>query len=155
MEVNIVEYTPEYRTAFKALNEEWISAYFKMEDSDFKALDNAEEYILNRGGFILVALYDNVPAGVCALIRMDDPEYDYEMAKMAVSPAMQGKGIGWQLGQAIISKAKAAGGKNLYLESNTILAPAIKLYEKLGFQRIEGRATPYQRCNIQMKLAIV
>jgi GNAT superfamily N-acetyltransferase len=155
MEVNIIDYTPEYRTAFKSLNEEWISAYFKMEDSDYKALDNAESYILNKGGYIMVALYDNVPVGVCALIRMDDPEFDYEMAKMAVSPAMQGKGIGWLLGQAIIAKAQSAGCKNLYLESNTILAPAIRLYEKLGFQRIAGRATPYERCNIQMKLTIV
>jgi GNAT superfamily N-acetyltransferase len=155
MEVNIIAYTPEYRTAFKALNEQWISANFKMEDSDYKALDNPDDYIISNGGYILVALYNHEPVGVCALIRMDDPEYDYEMAKMAVSPAVQGKGIGWLLGQAIISKAKAAGCKNLYLESNTILAPAIRLYEKLGFQRIEGRATPYQRCNIQMKLAIV
>ena len=154
MEVTITDYTPGYKTAFKALNEEWISSYFTMEESDYKALDHPEEYILNKSGQIIVALFDEKPVGVCALIKMDDPEYDFELAKMAVSPTMQGKHIGFLLGRAIIEKAKAAGAKNVYLESNTILKPAIKLYEKLGFKKIAGRATPYARCNIQMGLKI-
>lgn len=154
MEVKLVDYTHEYKTAFKALNEEWISAYFKMEEADYKALDNPEGYILNKGGQIIVALYKDEPVGVCALIKMDDPDYDYEMAKMAVSPKAQGKSIGFLLGKAIIEKARIAGCKNLYLESNTVLKPAISLYQKLGFQKIAGRATPYERCNIQMGLII-
>ncbi|WP_454046151.1 bifunctional helix-turn-helix transcriptional regulator/GNAT family N-acetyltransferase [Chryseobacterium sp. Marseille-Q8038] len=152
--VKIVDYNPKYQSAFKALNEEWISAYFKMEDADYKALDNPEEYILNKGGKILVALYNEEPLGVCALIKMDDPDYDFELAKMAVSPKAQGKNIGWLLGQAIISKAKESGASKIYLESNTILKPAINLYYKLGFQKVSGRSTPYQRCNIQMELNV-
>jgi len=154
MQVKIIDYTPEYKTAFKALNEEWISTYFTMEESDYKALDHPEEYILNKGGHIMVALYDNEVAGVCALIKMNDPEYDFELAKMAVSPKAQGKSIGWLLGQAILEKAKAAGGSNVYLESNTALKPAINLYRKLGFEKIAGRATPYARCDIQMGIKI-
>ena len=150
--VKIVDYDPKYQSAFKALNEEWISAYFEMEEADYKALDNPEEYILNKGGKILVALYNEEPLGVCALIKMDDPDYDFELAKMAVSPKAQGKNIGWLLGQAIISKAKESGASKIYLESNTILKPAINLYYKLGFQKVSGRSTPYQRCNIQMEL---
>ena len=154
MQVKIIDYTPEYKTAFKALNEEWISAYFTMEETDYKALDHPEEYILNKGGQIIVALYNDEPVGVCALIRMDDPDYDFELAKMAVSPKMQGKSIGFLLGQTILEKAKAAGGTNVYLESNTVLTPAIKLYQKLGFEKIAGRATPYERCDIQMGINI-
>ncbi len=123
-----------------------------MEESDYKALDHPKEYILNKGGAILVALYDDEPVGVCALIKMKDPDYDFELAKMAVSPKAQGKNIGWLLAQAIIEKARSMGGKKLYLESNTILTPAINLYYKLGFKKISGRATPYERCNIQMEL---
>ncbi|WP_426480148.1 bifunctional helix-turn-helix transcriptional regulator/GNAT family N-acetyltransferase [Chryseobacterium sp. R2ACT005] len=152
--VKIVDYDPKYQSAFKALNEEWISAYFVMEDADYKALDNPEEYILNKGGKILVALYNDEPLGVCALIKMDDPDYDFELAKMAVSPKAQGKNIGWLLGQAIISKAKDSGASKIYLESNTLLKPAINLYYKLGFQKVTGRSTPYQRCNIQMELNV-
>lgn len=152
--VEIVEYQPKYQTAFKALNEEWISTYFEMEEADYKALDNPEDYILNKGGKIFVALYNDEPLGVCALIKMDDPNYDFEMAKMAVSPKAQGKNIGWLLGQAIIHSAKEMNASKLYLESNTILKPAINLYYKMGFEKVVGHQTPYQRCNIQMELDV-
>lgn len=152
--VKIVEFEPQYKEAFKALNVEWISNYFEMEAADYKALDNPEEYILNKGGKILVALYDDEPVGVCALIKMNNPDYDFEMAKMAVSPKAQGKSIGWLLGQEIIRTAKDLGAKKLYLESNTILKPAINLYYKMGFEKVFGLETPYKRCNIQMELVL-
>lgn len=151
-DVQIVAYEPKYKSAFKSLNEEWISTYFEMEEADHKALDNPEEYILDKGGKIFVALYNNQPLGVCAILKMDDPDYDFELAKMAVSPKAQGKNIGWLLGQAVINSAKELGASKIYLESNTILKPAINLYYKLGFQKIAGHPTPYKRCNIQMEL---
>ncbi|WP_113662003.1 bifunctional helix-turn-helix transcriptional regulator/GNAT family N-acetyltransferase [Pedobacter nanyangensis] len=153
-DVRIVEYEEQYQSAFKALNEEWISTYFKMEEADYKALDNPQTYILDRGGKIFVALYKDEPVGVCALIKMDDPDYDFEMAKMAVSPKAQGKNIGWLLGNAIVQATKELGGKKLYLESNTLLKPAINLYHKLGFKKVVSRATPYARANIQMELVL-
>jgi ribosomal protein S18 acetylase RimI-like enzyme len=73
---------------------------------------------------------------------------------MAVSPAAQGKNIGWLLGRAIIEKARALGASTLYLESNTILKPAINLYHKLGFKKVAGHVSPYERCNIQMELKL-
>lgn len=152
--VKIVPYAPGFAQAFRNLNEQWISTYFNMEEADYKALDHPQEYILDRGGEILVALYHDEPVGVCALIKMEDPDYDFELAKMAVAPAAQGKRIGWLLGQASIEKAKALGGKKLYLESNTLLQPAINLYYKLGFKKVSGRKTPYERCNIQMELIL-
>ncbi|MET4139007.1 GNAT family N-acetyltransferase [Pedobacter sp. UYP1] len=153
-EVTIVNYTPEYQQAFRALNEQWISTWFKMEQADYNALDDPQGYILDKGGYILVALYEGEPAGVCALIKMNDPDYDYELAKMAVSPAVQGKSIGWLLGSAIAQKAKELGAQKIYLESNTVLKPAINLYHKLGFVKVAGRITPYERCNIQMELVL-
>jgi len=153
-DVRIVAYEDKYQSAFKALNEEWISTYFKMEEADYKALDNPKTYILDRGGKIFVALYKEEPVGVCALIKMDDPDYDFEMAKMAVSPKAQGKNIGWLLGNAIVEATKELGGKKLYLESNTLLKPAISLYHKLGFKKVVSRATPYARANIQMELVL-
>ena len=152
--VTIVDYQPGHQQAFRKLNEEWITRWFKMEEADYKALDNPKGYILDKGGYILVALYENKPAGVCALIKMNDPEYDFELAKMAVSPHAQGKNIGWLLGTAAIEKAKAAGARKIYLESNTILKPAINLYHKLGFKKVAGHPTPYERSNIQMELGL-
>ena len=154
-DVEIVEYETKYQSAFKSLNEEWISAYFEMEEADYKALDNPKEYILAKGGKIFIALYKNEPLGVCALIKMNDSDYGFELAKMAVSPKAQGKNIGFLLGNFAINKAKELGAKKIYLESNTILKPAINLYHKLGFQKVAGLPTPYKRCNIQMELVIL
>src|SRR3954451_6358532 len=109
-----------------------------MEEADYKALDNPKGYILDKGGCILVAIYNDEPVGVCALIKMDNPQYDYESAKMAVTPKARGKNIGWLLGQASIKRAKSLGASKIYLESNTILTPAISLYYKLGFQQVAG-----------------
>ncbi len=82
--IRIVDYEPAYKAVFKDLNVEWISTYFVMEAADYKALDNPETYILEKGGHILVALYNDEPVGVCALIKtQNDPEMDYELAKMA------------------------------------------------------------------------
>lgn len=152
MDIDIVDYEPKFKDAFRSLNEEWISAYFEMEESDYKALDHPDDYIISKGGQILVALYRGEAVGVCALIKMEDGAFDFEMAKMAVSPSLQGKHIGWRLGEAIVERAKSLGASKIYLESNTILKPAINLYHKLGFKKVVGVPTPYKRCNIQMEL---
>ncbi|MFD0765737.1 GNAT family N-acetyltransferase [Mucilaginibacter lutimaris] len=151
-DVRVVDYTPKYQPAFKRLNEEWITKHFKMEETDYKSLDHPDDYILSKGGHIFIALYNGEPVGTCALIKMDNNMY--ELAKMAVSPTAKGKGIGFILGQACIAKAKELGADKLYLESNTILKPAINLYHKLGFKKITGAPSPYERCNIQMTLDI-
>jgi DNA-binding MarR family transcriptional regulator len=148
--VLIVDYTPEYQEAFRALNEEWITRYFRMEPADHEALDDPEKKILRPGGYIFVALYQGEPVGVCAL--MPHPQYEWELAKMAVSPKAQGKNIGYLLGRRVIEKARALGGNILYLESNTGLKPAVNLYYKLGFKKVTGRPSPYERANIQMEL---
>ncbi|ULQ52733.1 bifunctional helix-turn-helix transcriptional regulator/GNAT family N-acetyltransferase [Flavihumibacter fluvii] len=153
-EVSLVPYSAKHKKAFRDLNEEWISTYFAMEKEDYKALDNPKEYILDKGGSIIVALLNGEAVGICALIKMKDPEYDYELAKMAVAPKAQGRNIGFLLAQAIIEKARSLGAKKLYLESNTLLKPAINLYHKLGFQKVSGRESPYARSNIQMGLVL-
>ena len=152
--VRIIAYEPKYRKTFKELNEAWIRQYFKMEEMDHTVLDHPKEYILDKGGHIAIALYKDEPVGVCALIKMEHPTYDYELSKMGVSPLAQGKGIGWLLGKAIIDKARSLGAKSVYLESNTILTPAISLYRKLGFVKVPSQPTAYERCNIQMELKL-
>lgn len=150
--VRIVPYNVGHQLAFRKLNEDWITTYFKMEKADREALNDPKGHILDRGGFIFVATIDEKAVGVCALIRRDDPKYPYELAKMAVSAEMRGRNIGWLLGNAAIKRARSVNAARLYLESNTILKPAIRLYEKLGFRKIVGPPTPYERCNIQMEL---
>lgn len=150
--VEIVDYQDEYKEAFKKLNEEWITTWFKMEATDHKYLDHPQENILDKGGQIFFALYKGETAGTCALVKMNDNTF--ELSKMAVSPDAKGKGIGWLLGNAAVERARKAGAKRLYLESNTILKPAISLYQKLGFKKITGSPSPYERANIQMELTL-
>ena len=153
-ELQIVDYKHHYRHVFKSLNEAWIRKYFEMEAADYHVLDHPQENVLDKGGYIAVALWNEEPVGVCALLKMENAPFDYELAKMGVSPMAQGKGIGYALGMAIIEKAKAFGAKNIYIESNTLLQPAIRLYRKLGFEEIVGFVAPYKRCNIQMVLQL-
>jgi DNA-binding MarR family transcriptional regulator/N-acetylglutamate synthase-like GNAT family acetyltransferase len=150
--VAIVDYTAAYQQAFRQLNEEWIRKYFRMEESDYKALDHPQEYILDKGGYIYIGLYKGEPVAACALIRMDDG--GFELAKMAVSPKAQGLGIGYLIGKACIEKARNLGAPRVYLESNTTLKAAINLYHKLGFRKASGPLSPYERCNIQMELIL-
>ena len=148
--IRIVDYAPKYQHAYKALNVEWISKHWTLEKPDYDALDDPEGYILNQSGTILIALEDGNPVGCCTLIKIDSD--NYELAKMAVSPKVQGKGIGLLLGEKIVERATLMKIKRLYLESNKVLSPAINLYQKLGFKHIEGASSPYERCDVQMEL---
>lgn len=149
-EIAIIDYTPAYAAAFKALNIEWIERYFKVETHDEEQLDHPDTYIIEPGGHILIALYNNSAVGTCALVKTGDAEY--ELAKMAVSPQMQGKKIGKHLGLAAIEKARSLGARRLWLESNRILTPAIHLYRQLGFVEIPITHTPYARADIKMEM---
>ncbi len=151
----IVPYRNEFKEDFKSLNVEWISKFFKMETSDFKALDHPDDYILDGGGFIFVALVNNKAVGVCALIKMHNSSFDFELAKMAVSPNFQGNKIGYFLAKEAIEKAKSLEAKSIYLESNSLLASAINLYKKLGFIEVKGYPSPYDRVDIQMSLSLI
>lgn len=151
-EVRIIPYEPCHQPVFRALNEQWITQHWQLEPHDIECLEHPQESILDRGGHIFVALYRGEPVGVCALCKMDDPVYEYELAKLAVSPAVRGKGIGYLLCKAVVDKARSLGANNLFLESNTLLKPAIHTYKKLGFRELAEYHPAYARGDIQMEL---
>ena len=150
--IDVVNYQPAHADVFRELNQAWINQYFEMEESDRKMLDDPQGYILDKGGAIVICLLEGKPVGTCALIKMKDRTY--ELAKMAVSPEVQGQKIGWKIGQAAIEKARGMGAETIYLETNSILKPAITLYHKLGFKDVKGDDSPYARCNVQMELKL-
>lgn len=153
-EVRIIPYEPCHQPVFRSLNEQWITQHWQLEEHDIECLDRPQESILDKGGHIFVALYHGKPVGVCALCKMDDPAYDYELAKLAVSPDVRGKGIGYLLCKAAVDKARALGTKNIFLESNTLLKPAIHTYKKLGFRELAEYHPAYARGDIQMELTL-
>lgn len=147
--VEIVDCEPEHYEAFKRLNCQWIEEYFELEEADLKSLDHPKEYLLDTGGCILVARYKGEVVGVCGLRNMDGESY--EVVKMAVAEHARGKNIGWMLGQAIEERARELGARRLFIESNTRLKAAMRLYAKLGFKRFVGPPSPYEKCNIQLE----
>jgi ribosomal protein S18 acetylase RimI-like enzyme len=149
--VSIVEYASQHQPWFEKLNRDWIEKFFWMEPIDVEVLGNPEKHILEKGGSILMASSNNQIAGTVAL-KFVEPGV-YEFTKMAVDEKFQGQKIGLILSEAAIVKAKQQGAKKIILYSNTILAPAISLYRKLGFKEIPLDG-PYKRSNIKMELVL-
>ena len=148
--IELIEYRAEHATSFRDLNYEWINEHFEVEESDSAMLEDPEKHIIAKDGYIVIATYKSSVVGTCALIRHDANRA--ELAKMAVDDSAKGKGIGYLLGQRCVDKARELNFREVFLESNTKLTPAINLYKKLGFKRIIGEPSPYVRCNIQMSL---
>ncbi|HJD76856.1 ribosomal protein S18 acetylase RimI-like enzyme [Bacteroides reticulotermitis] len=154
-ELRIELYQPVYLRDFVRLNLEWIQTFFHLESSDRVVLNDPERYILKQGGQIFFAVNgQGKPVGCCALIK-HAPEGYYELAKMAVSPQYQGRGIGTLLGEALLAYAREHEVRKIVLEGNTRLASSIALYRKLGFQEVPNLNAAYERCNIKMELNIV
>lgn len=146
----ILDYEPVHQPVFRALNEEWITQFFVMEAPDYQMLDEPQHYILAPGGAILMAEHEGQLVGTCALLN--EGHGVFELAKMAVSPAAQGLGIGYTLGQAAIQKARQLGAHQLELLSNSRLTSALALYRKLGFRNLPVPTGPYQRTDVKMVL---
>lgn len=150
--VTIVDFEPQHAAAFRELNEEWITRYFVMEEADYKSLNDPQGYILDKGGYILMAAYKNEIVGTCALIY--DGDGVYELAKMAVTPKAQGLQIGKKLGEAAIQKAREAGAVKVYLVSNRKLETALNLYRRLGFTEVPMPPSIYARADIKMEIEL-
>jgi putative acetyltransferase len=155
-EVGIRQFQPGDAAAFRRLNEAWITRFFRIEPTDERLFADPQGTILDPGGRIFFATAGERCVGCSALIRMRDKEF--EVAKMAVEPAYQGAGIGRRLLHAAIEEGRSAGAQRLYLETNHVLTPAIRLYESVGFKHIDRdriTASPYARADVYMELILV
>lgn len=64
-----------------------------------------------------------------------------ELQKLYLTDSEKGKGYGKELVRLVENWARSAGYRNLYLETHTNLAAAMKMYGKLGFHEIEKPAS--------------
>ena len=145
----------EDATAFRTLNEEWITRYFTLEKMDRETLGDPEGKILRKGGCILMAYLGQQAVGCVALIPMGNGVY--ELSKMAVSPQLRGLGIGRRLLEHAIAQAKRMGARSLFLGSNSRLENAVHLYESIGFRHVPAENLPdmpYARANVFMELSL-
>jgi GNAT superfamily N-acetyltransferase len=141
--------------AFRRLNEEWIAAYFGMEEKDRVVLSDPFGQILKPGGAIFMAIAGDTPVGCCALLWMRP--CIFEVAKMAVERSHRGFGIGRKILEYTIAQARARSATSLYLETNQNLANAIHLYESLGFRHVPPERvvpSPYARANVFMEMVL-
>jgi ribosomal protein S18 acetylase RimI-like enzyme len=146
----MVAYDTRYRQAFYDLNAVWLEKYFEVEPIDERVLSDPETHILAKGGEIFFTMVDGKPAGTVAM-KLQAPGV-FELTKLAVDPAVQQGGMGRALCEKVIERFKARGGSKLFLETNTVLAPAIKLYKRLNFTEMDPpEPSPYARADYYME----
>jgi len=142
--------------AFRALNEEWITRLFTLQEEDRAVLGDPFGHVVDLGGDVLLAREPDSGTVVGCVALLARPDAVFELAKMAVAPASQGRGVGRRLVAAAIDRFRALGGDRLFLGTNSRLAPALHLYEEAGFARITRDRLPvtdyYARADILMEL---
>ncbi len=150
--LNIIPFDEKHASHFYNLNVEWLEKYFYVEPYDKKVLSNPKEFIIDKGGYIFFAMYNNEIAGVVSLINQ---KTFFELSKMAVSPKYQGLKIGQKLMDYCIDFAKNKQWKSIILYSHRSLVAAINLYKKVGFKEISlEENSHYASSDIKMLLKL-
>ncbi len=147
--VDIIPFERRYRKDFKRLNLEWLRRYFHVEPIDELVLSDPEA-LLAKGGHIILARLHGRIVGTCALLVSADGAM--ELSKMAVTASCQGLGVGRRLLTAAIDRFRMLGCARLFLETNSILVPAIELYLSVGFRHEPrpGGPSHYERADVYM-----
>ena len=151
--LEIVPFRKEYQAEFEYLNRQWIEEYFVMEEEDRKTLQNPDSYIIEKGGEIFFAVFNDTVVGTAAMIptRIEV----YELAKMAVAKDFQGLGIGKKLLKRCIDFSKEKEASEIFLITNNSLKPALNLYLSFGFVLNERNDDErYDRGNTKMNLIL-
>ena len=79
----------------------------------------------------------------------------FELAKMAVDPSLQGRGLGKLLLAHAIDYARDQGANEVMLSTNDILTPALTVYRDAGFvAQPAAQDERYERSNLFMVLTL-
>ena len=151
--ITVIPFRPQYAADFRRLNLEWIERLFKVEAPDLKVLDDPEQAVIAPGGMIFFALEGDAAVGTVAMIRVAADRC--ELAKMGVATTHQRRGVGELLGRACIDWAMEQGIRSAFLETNSRLGNAIRLYERLGFRHAPfPHASDYARGDVYMEWTV-
>lgn len=127
--------THDFNTARALFSEYVASLPFDLNFQDFEhELLELEDHYKAPGGCILIAWADGMPAGCIAIRPFSDTRA--ELKRMYLRPAYRGVGLGKQLLDSIMEKAREAGYKSILLDTVPSMQQAIHLYKKAGFTEI-------------------
>lgn len=148
--LEIVPYEPALKEHFYRLNAQWLERHFRIEDVDRDLLGDPERHVLKAGGVILFARLAGEVIGTCALLH-ESPGV-YELSKMGVDETFRGMGAGRGLLAAAIGEFERRQGRELFLESNSRLKTALRMYEQAGFvmQPTVRPGSHYERADVYM-----
>ncbi|AVF36975.1 GNAT family N-acetyltransferase [Rahnella sikkimica] len=111
-----------------------------------------ESYSQPRCAYWVVEV-DGQVAGGGGVAPLSGGEEDLcELQKMYFLPSLRGQGLAKRLALQAIEHARQNGFARCYLETTASLTQAIALYERLGFQHIEGSLgnTGHVDCEVTM-----
>ena len=152
--LTIHDYRDDLAVHFREINAEWISAMFRLEPTDEEVLNDPRGRIIDAGGIILFVEATGLGiVGTCALQRSQGT--GFELTKMGVRESARGRKAGEFLLRAALERAILLRADPLYLLTNSRCAPAIHLYEKVGFRHDAGimarYGARYERCDVAMR----
>lgn len=150
--MEIIDYENRYQEDFKRLNLEWLDKYNLTESHDLEILNDPEGTVINRGGRIFLAMDGEQVIGTAGLWKKNEKEY--ELVKMSVGPAYQGRGISKRLLDRCLEEARKIKAEKISLFSNSQLQTALKLYEKYGFHSVAVTDTPMLTADVKMELSL-
>jgi putative acetyltransferase len=111
-----------------------------------------ELYSQPRSAYWVIEVDGNI-AGGGGVAPLSGGETDFcELQKMYFLPLLRGKGLARQLAIQALAFARQHGFSRCYLETTASLTSAIGLYEKLGFEHIDGPLgnTGHVDCEVTM-----
>lgn len=105
------------------------------QDVDRELAELPVEYGLPSGSALLVRDAPGAAVGIVGIRRFDEDAA--ELKRMYLAPAARGTGLGRALAENAVTAARSLGYRRLLLDTVARMAPAIAVYEGLGFVEIE------------------
>lgn len=114
------------------------------EGADWDVL-NVETYYQHTGGEFWVVEHQGKLVGTAAYHPIQRGTDAVEIRKMYLCPEVRGQGLGRFLLQQLEHQIRDRGFAQIWIETDTLLVEAVKLYETNGYQQTTGVET--QRCD--------
>ena len=127
------------------MQEEDLDAVAQIEKQTFSqpwSRKGFEDALKQEAALYLVAYEEEKLAGYCGLLQSFD---EADITNVAVAERFRGRGVATELLEQLFLRGYERGIENYTLEVRTGNTPAIRLYEKLGFERSGIRPDFYEK----------